>query len=149
MSEPQFDDDLNAVSDGVSSDKIPPDHIGVMAAALVMAVGGWLGLYQLITTALSRVGHRWLFFLLLHIAVTGTVLPFVRYLNVRFTPIDAELPPGGVLVRQSVWVGLFVVTIAWLQIPRVLSLPMTFLVGLVFVVIEVFLRSREIANERP
>jgi Flp pilus assembly protein protease CpaA len=47
-----------------------------------------------------------------------------------------------------VWVGLFAVTCAWLQIPRVLNLPIAFFVGLVFVVIEVFLRSREIRNER-
>ncbi|MAS32453.1 MAG: hypothetical protein CL610_00515 [Anaerolineaceae bacterium] len=128
--------------------KIPSDHIGVLLAATVMIVGGWGGLYTLVTTTLPRVGQRWLFFVLLHIAVTGTVLPFVRYLNVRFTPIDVPLPPGGVLVRQSVWVGLFVVTCAWLQIPRVLNPPIAFFIALVFVVIEVFLRSREIAQER-
>lgn len=128
--------------------KIPSDHIGVLLAAAVMIVGGWGGLYTLVMTTLPRVGQRWLFFVLLHIAVTGTVLPFVRYLNVRFTPIDVPLPPGGVLVRQSVWVGLFVVTCAWLQIPRVLNPPIAFFIALVFVVIEVFLRSREIAQER-
>lgn len=113
-----------------------------------MAAGGWFGLYQLVTTVLPRVGPRWLFFVLLQIAVTGTVLPFVRYLNVRFTPVTVELPPGGVLVRQSVWIGLFVVTCAWLQIPRVLTPPIAFFLGLVFVIIEAFLRSRELANER-
>jgi hypothetical protein len=129
-------------------EKMPPDHAGVLIAAAIMAVGGWGGLYALVTTMLPRVGPRWLFFLLLQIAVTGTVLPFVRYLNVRFTPLSRELPPGGVLVRQSVWVGLFAVTCAWLQIPRVLTAPIAFFIGLVFVVIEIFLRSRELANER-
>lgn len=129
-------------------ERIPPDHTGVLIAALVMAGGGWFGLYQVVTTVLPRVGPRWLFFVLLQIAVTGTVLPFVRYLNVRFTPVSADLPPGGVLVRQSVWIGLFVVTCAWLQIPRVLTPPIAFFLGLAFVIIEAFLRSREIANER-
>jgi len=91
------------------------------------------------------------------IAVVGTVIPFVRYLNVRFTPLQVEPPPGGVIVRQAVWIGLFVVICAWLQIPRALNLPIAFLLGLVFTVIEVFLvftvievflRSREIQNER-
>ncbi len=127
---------------------MPPDHVGVLIAAAIMAVGGWAGLYALITTMLPRVGPRWLFFLLLQIAVTGTILPFVRYLNVRFTPLNRELPPGGVLVRQSVWGGLFVVTCAWLQVPRVLTPPIAFFIGLIFVVIEIFLRSRELANER-
>jgi hypothetical protein len=128
--------------------KMPPDHVGVMIAGVVMMIDGWGGLYMLVTTMLPRVGQRWLFFVLLHIAVTGTVLPFVRYLNMRFTPIDAPLPPGGVLVRQSVWIGLLVITCAWLQIPRVLNPPIAFFVALVFLVIEVFLRSREIAAER-
>ncbi|NWG18226.1 MAG: hypothetical protein HXY41_16505 [Chloroflexi bacterium] len=127
---------------------MPPDHVGMLAAGLVMMVGGWYGLYQLVTTTLPRVGQRWLFFVLLQIAISGTVIPLMRYLNVRFTPAGADLPPGGVIVRQSVWVGLFVVTCAWLQIPRVLNLPIAFFVGLVFVVIEVFLRSREIRHER-
>jgi hypothetical protein len=127
---------------------VPPDHFGVLIAALVMIVGGWGGLYALVTSTLPRVAERWLFFMLLQVAVTGTVLPFVRYLNLRFTPLSLPVPPGGVLVRQSVWAGLFVVTCAWLQIPRVLNPTIAFFLGLVFVVIEVFLRSREIANER-
>lgn len=128
--------------------KIPPDHIGVMIAAVLMFLIGWGGLYALITTQLPRVGPRWFFFVLLQMAITGTVLPFVRYLNVRFTPYDVPLPPGGVLVRQSVWIGLFVVTCAWLQIPRVLNLPIAFFVAMAFIIIEVFLRAREIAQER-
>jgi hypothetical protein len=130
------------------SGPMPPDHLGVMIAALVMIVAGWGGLYALVTTTTPRVGERWLFFLLLHIAVTGTVLPFVRLLNARFTPASYDLPPGGVLVRQAVWVGLFVVACAWLQIPRALSPQIAFLLALAFVVIEVFLRARELPNER-
>ncbi len=131
-----------------TTEAVPPDHFGVMIAAVLMSVGGWAALYVLVTTSLPRVSERWLFFLLLQIAVTGTVLPFVRYLNLRFTPLAYQLPPGGVLVRQSIWVGLFVVTCAWLQIPRVLTTPMAFFLGLAFVIIEVFLRSRELSNER-
>lgn len=131
-------------------ERIPPDHRGVLAAGLLMMVIGWLGLYQLVTTSLPRIGGPlWLFFLLLHLAVTGTVMPFVRYLNVRFTPVDAALPPGGVIVRQSIWVGLFVVACAWLQIPRALSWPVAFFLALVFIVLEIFLRSRELAADEP
>jgi hypothetical protein len=127
--------------------KTPPDHIGVMISAIVMIVGGWGGLYQLVSNALPRVENIWVFFALLHIAITGTALPFVRYLSVRFTPVDIDLPPGGVLVRRAVWIGTFVVTCAWLQMPRVLNWPIAFFLGLMFIVIEVFLRSREISLE--
>ena len=128
-------------------EKMPPDHVGVLVAGTLMMLGGWVGLYRLVTATRPFVGPRWVFFMMLFLAVTGTVLPFVRYLNVRFTSIHNELPPGGVLVRQSIWVGLFVVTCAWLQIPRVLTWPIGFFLGLVFIVIEIFLRSREVANE--
>lgn len=130
------------------SEQMPPDHTGVLVAGVVFMVIGWFGLYQLVTTTLPRVGQRWLFFVLLQIAITGTVLPFVRYLNVRFTPITAPLPPGGVIVRQGIWIGLFVVMCAWLQIPRILTLPIAILLAGVLIIIEAFLRSREIRNER-
>lgn len=127
----------------------PPDHIGLLAAALVMMGIGWLGLFQLVTTTLPRIGGElWLFFILLLMAITGTAIPVVRYINVRFTPLDVEVPPGGVIVRQSVWIGLFVVTCAWLQIPRVLSLPLAVFLAVVLMVVEIFLRSRELAAER-
>ncbi|RMG86607.1 MAG: hypothetical protein D6712_07165 [Chloroflexi bacterium] len=127
---------------------MPPDHIGVLIAAVLMVLGGGLGLYQLVTTSLPRIGGPlWLFFALLHITVTGLALPVVRYLNVRFTPVDREPPPGGVIVRQAVWVGLYAVTCAWLQIPRVLSLPVAFFLALAFIIIEGFIRSRELAAD--
>lgn len=126
----------------------PRDHNGMLVTAIVLAIGSWLGLYQLITTELPRVGQRFLFFMLLMVAVACTVVPFVRYLNVRFTPVIRPIPPSGVIIRQSVWVGLFAVMCAWLQIPRVLTLPIAFFLALALIVVEVFLRSREIAHER-
>lgn len=132
-----------------NSGNTPPDHIGLLVGSLLLMVGGWLGLYFLVTTSLPRIGGElWLFFLLLQIAVTGTALPIVRYLNVRFTSIRADAPASGVIVRQSVWIGLFVVTCAWLQIPRALSLPLALFIMLVFIVVEIFLRTREIAAEQ-
>jgi len=127
----------------------PPDHAGLLIAALLMMGMGWVGLIQLVLTSLPRIGGElWLFFVLLQLAVTGTALPIVRYFNVRFTPLDREVPPSGVIVRQSVWIGLFAVTCAWLQIPRALSWPLVIFIAIVFIVIEVFLRYREAAAER-
>ncbi|MEZ4671852.1 MAG: hypothetical protein R3E39_28445 [Anaerolineae bacterium] len=149
MNEQPFDDDLSEIPGELfPADKMPPDHVGVLIAGFGFMVVGWAGLLQLVLTTLPRVGQRWLFFLLLQIAVTGTVVPFVRYLNARFTPLTAELPPGGVVVRQSIWIGLYVSLCMWLQIPRVLNAPIAILSALLFIVIEAYLRSREIRNER-
>ena len=86
---------------------------------------------------------RWTFFVLLYIAVTGTVLPFVRFLNVRFTREGGVSPAGGVLLRQSIWIGLFVVACAWLQMPRVLNPVIAFFLAFSLVLIEFFLRIRD------
>ena len=130
------------------TDKTPPDHTGMTIAAVILMIAGWGGLYYLVTTQFPRVGQRWLFFLLVQVAVAGTTMPFLRYVNVRITPVTRAVPPSGVIVRQSVWLGLFFVTCLWLQIPRVLTLPMVFFLALAFFVIELFLRSREIPNEQ-
>jgi len=132
----------------IDINKTPPDHTGMMVAAAILMVIGWGGLYYLVTTQIPRVGQRWMFFVLVQVAVAGTVMPFLRYINVRLTPVTRAVPPSGVIVRQAVWFGLFVVTCAWLQIPRVLTIPIMFFVALAFVVIELFLRSREIPNEQ-
>lgn len=120
-----------------------PHHRGVLIASVVMMLVGWVGLYQLVTHALPLAFPRWLFFILLFTAVTGTALPFVRFLNLRFTGGDAPPVSAGVVLRQSIWFGLYAVTTAWLQIPRVLSWPVAFFLALSFVVIEVYLRLRE------
>jgi hypothetical protein len=128
--------------------RTPRDHTGMLIAAVVLAAASWFGLYQVVTTMRPLVGPRFAFFLLLMIAISCTVIPFVRYLNVRFTMVHQPLPSSGVIVRQSVWVGLYVVMCAWLQIPRVLSLPVAFFLALALIVIEIFIRSREVAYER-
>lgn len=126
----------------------PPDHIGVLLAAVALMTTGWGGLGVLITTRAPSIGAElWLFFLLFHIAITGTSIPIVRYINARLIGENNPPPPGGVIARQSIWIGLLAVICAWLQIQRGLSLPIAFFVGLVFVVIEVFLRARELGND--
>lgn len=126
---------------------VPTDHRGILIASVAMTIVGWLGLYKLVTSTLPLAFPRWLFFILLFTAVTGTAIPFVRYFNMRLTSTNYPVPPGGVILRQSIWVGLYAVTCAWLQIPRVLNLPVAFFLALSFIVIEVYLRLRERAEE--
>ena len=120
---------------------------GVLLASLIMFVSGWGGLAYLVVTTRPRIGGEiWLFFILLQIAVTGTAIPIVRWVSQRLAQGDSPLT--GVVVRRSVWIGFIAVTCAWLLIPRYLSLPIVFILILLFVVVEVFLRNRELVNER-
>lgn len=125
----------------------PPDHVGMNAAAFLLMVAGWGGLYWLINNNEPRVGQRWLFFILLYIAVSSTLVPFVRLLHERLTPLSRHLPPGGVIVRECAFAGLWVVACAWLLMPRAFSWTIAFFLALALIVIEVFLRLREIPGE--
>jgi hypothetical protein len=135
---------MDPMSDYTPPTSTPPEHAGVLTAAALMAAAGWIGLWLLITTTIPTAFERWLFFVMLYLAVTGTVLPFVRFLNLRFISEEAHPPSGGVILRQSMWVGLFVAACAWLQIPRVLNPVIAFFLALSLIVIEVFLRVREL-----
>lgn len=124
---------------------MPSDHAGILIAALMMTTIGIAGLVALISTSVPRLGAElWLFFLLLHITMTGMMIPIVRYFNVQLTRRSV---PSGIIVRQSIWISLYLVIVAWLQILRVLSLPIGFFLALVFIVLEGFLRTRELNAE--
>jgi hypothetical protein len=115
---------------------------GVLIAASIMAGVSWVALYQLITTTAPLAFPRWLFFILFYIAATGTAMPFIWILNRRFSG-NRYAATGGVMLRQSMWVGLFAVIAAWLQMTRTLNPISAFFLALSMIVIEVFLRLRE------
>jgi len=58
-------------------------------------------------------------------------------------------PTSGVVLRQAIWVGIYLTTMAWLQIGRVLSLALAVLLALGFVLIEWLLRLREKSQWNP
>jgi hypothetical protein len=139
------------------NDAAPDNHLSLTLAAWIMALLGWAGLLYLIFVAdLTPAGHParpvpgpfpvWLFFVLGLLALTGTAVPFVRYLNRRFarTPV-----PPAVLLRQSLWFGLFGATCAWLLKSGILSLATALLLGAGLGGVEWFLRMRERSRWTP
>ncbi|MBX3085979.1 MAG: hypothetical protein KF716_30365 [Anaerolineae bacterium] len=130
----------------VARRRIRADQRGVMTAAVLMAAGGWLGLYVMIfpLNAVPLALYRWLFFILLNIAITGTALPFLWYLNNRFSGGHPVM--GGTLLREGMWCGLYCITLAWLQMIRAFNPALAFFLALIFIAIEIFLRIRERQN---
>lgn len=124
-----------------------PSIYTVLPAALILGAGGWGGLYWLLNNTLPTVGPRWLFFFLGVLAVTGTVMPFVAFLNRRFP----SSPPvtTGIILRQSMWASVYFSTLAWLQLGRVLTPAIMLLLGLGLALIEWLLRLRERSQWRP
>jgi hypothetical protein len=113
-----------------------------------LTITGWGGLYLMIfeLNIIPDVGPRWLFFVLWLMALTGTAIPFVRFLNQRFA---GSVPPAPVLLRQAVWVGFLGATCAWLQLGRTLSLATALLLAAGLGGVEWFLRMRERSRWSP
>ena len=122
------------------------DYRGFAIASWLLALGGWAGLGYLVSHTLPSPGPRWLFFVVVLMALTGTAAPFTRYLNRRFA--RGPVAPT-VLLRQSLWVGFFGATCAWLQIGRTLNLSTALLLAAGLAGIEWFLRMRERARWDP
>jgi hypothetical protein len=116
-------------------------------AAVILALIGWGGLYALMNFTYPTVGPRWLFFFLGVLAISGTALPLVAFLNNRF-PSTPPVSPS-VIVREAIWFGIYFPTIAWLQLGRVLTPALVLLLAAGFVAIEILLRMRERSQWTP
>jgi hypothetical protein len=116
-------------------------------AALILALIGWGGLYALMNFTIPTVGPRWMFFFLSVLALTGTSLPIVAFLNQRFQ----TTPPvsSGVIVREAILIGIYFPTLAWLQLGRVLTPALILLLAIGLLAIEILLRLRERSQWNP
>src|SRR5262245_41955139 len=118
----------------------------IAISSLFLLLVGWGGLYFLITQTLPYVWPRWAFFVLMLMAISGTVLPFVYLFHRRF---PGEKPAeSNVIVRQALWFGIYGATLAWLQLGRLVTVYL--IVGLAagLFAIEYFIRLREKARWR-
>lgn len=121
--------------------------LSILITSIVLNLIGWVGLILLLNFSLPTLGPRWIFFLLLTIAISGLALPILFFLHLRF-PTD---PPAemNVYIREALFVSIFVDMLAWLQLGRVLSPLRAFLVAVGMVAIEFFIRLRERSKFKP
>ena len=71
----------------------------------------------------------------------GLALPGAYFLNLRFPstpPADANI-----LIREALWVGLYLDLVIWLQVGKVLNFALGVLLLAGFALIEFLLRLRE------
>lgn len=124
-----------------------PNLKSILLSALLLLAIGWGGLYLLITETLPFVWSRWGFFLLALLAITGTLLPFVYFFHRRFP----DEPPAdtNVIVRQSMWFGVYGATLAWLQLGRLVTVYVILGLGIGLAAIEYLIRLRERAHWLP
>jgi len=124
-----------------------PSFIFYLTTGVLLALIGWGGLAAVILYSLPTIGPRWLFFFLGVLALAGTSLPLVYFLNRRFPSIPPVEP--GVILRQAIWFGIYGSTLAWLQLGRMLSLTVAAILAGVLILVEGLLRMRERAMWKP
>lgn len=130
----------------VNTQKLPPFWT-FLFVSLVLALVGWGGLAMLIVVAQPTLAPRWLFFFLFMLALTGTALPVTYFLNRRFPttpPVD-----GSVVLREAMWVGVYGSLLAWLQLGRVLTTGLIFVLAMGLLLVEFLLRISERSQWSP
>ena len=111
----------------------------VTITAIILAAIGWVGLYELTNlVGPEQPGALYLFFALLFLAVTATLLPAALYLNQRLAPGATSRDPLR-FFRQSAWAGIAVGVSAWLQMHRAFNVGFALVIILIFVALEVLI----------
>jgi hypothetical protein len=113
----------------------------VFLTALFLTITGWGGLAVIIITTVPTLGPRWLFYFFLFLGLTGLIMPLVDFFNRRF---PGKLRAGAnIVIRQSVWFGLYGSVLAWLQFGQILNSGLVLFLAIGIVAIELFLRMNE------
>lgn len=116
-------------------------------AALILVLSGSGGLYYIVMETLPYVWPRWAFFALVLMVLTGLVLPVAYFFHKRFpeeVPADAN-----VIVRQSIWFGVYGATLAWLQLGRLVTVYVVLGLAGGLIAMEYFTRLRERSRWKP
>ncbi|GAB4458238.1 MAG: hypothetical protein OHK0041_23030 [Anaerolineales bacterium] len=116
-------------------------------SSLILLLGGWGGLYYVITQTLPFVWSRWGFFVLTLLALSGAALPIVFFFHKRFP--DEKPAEAGVIVRQALWFGVYGATLAWLQLGRLVTVYVILALAGGLIAIEYFIRLREKSRWKP
>jgi hypothetical protein len=112
-----------------------------------LVIIGLVGVIYLVFFTLPTLGMRWLFFFFLVLSTSGFALLPISYLHLRFP----EEPPANqdIALRQSIWVGIYIGLIAWMQLGKVLDTTRAIFLAIGFIVIEFLLRLRERSQFSP
>jgi hypothetical protein len=119
----------------------------VTLLAILSAVVGWWGLYELVDRAPpEQPGALSFFFALLFLATTAIFIPPATFLNRRFAPEVTARDPWRSF-RHSAWGGFCATGWAWLQMQGAFNLGFALITILIFVAIEVLLSRLRVEPE--
>lgn len=123
---------------------LPPFGKIFVTSAVLFIIGG-AGLGYIFLFLEPRLGPRWLMYFFLTLAGSGISLPFLYLLQRRITK---EYVSTNVLLRESIFFAIFLDLLLWMQIGRMLTNLIIFLLAAGLILLEFFLRMAEKASFR-
>ena len=117
----------------------------IFTTSLILSVMGLSGLVFILITLEPTLWPRWLFYFFLTMAGTGIALPVAFILQRR---LAKQYVPARVLIREGLLFGIYLDLLAWLQIGRIATNLVVFLLAGGMILLEYFLRMAEKATFR-
>ena len=102
---------------------------------------GFGGLFLLFNMTQPTLWPRWLFFFMVVLGVTGLAIPAVVFLYHRFP--SGHIPTQRVIIRQSLWAGIYIAFMIWLSLGQVFRLGVAIIVLVGIILLEIVLRFGE------
>lgn len=117
----------------------------IFITTLILGAIGLVGLSFILITLEPTLWPRWLFYFFLTMAGTGLALPVAYILQRR---LAKQYVPARVLIREGLLFGIYLDLLAWLQIGRIATNLVVFLLAGGMILLEYFLRMAEKATFR-
>lgn len=112
----------------------------VLPVGLILTAIGGVGLGFIFLNMQPFVGPRWLLFFFITLLACGLSLPIITMTQIRFSKKNLT---EGILLRESILFAVYIDFLLWLQLGRVLTNFIIILLGVGFVLLEIFLRISE------
>ncbi len=116
-------------------------RLPVVLTALFLTITGLGGLAVILINTVPTLGPRWLFYFFLFLCLTGISMPVSDFLNRRFP--SKPRAAAEVIIRQSIWIGIYGCVLTWLQFGRILNSGLVLFLAIGMVAIELLLRMNE------
>lgn len=113
----------------------------VFFIGLMTGLAGWVGLWFIVQMTVPTLWPRWLFYFSFTIALCGTSIPILAFLNYRFAGQQDVNPKT--IIREALWVGLYGGLLLWLQLGRILNSALALFIAAGILTIEFIIRYRE------
>ncbi len=124
-----------------------PTPQAVLPISLILAVPGWIWIIYLLTQRLPDLGGRWMFFAAVMIALAGSSMPLIAYLNRIVQPLGPA--SFEIIVREGILVGLYAGILLWLNKGQVLSISLALILAVGILLVELLIRLRNRSEWHP